>query len=611
MTMARLMLESRGYKVIVIHPSKMNDNISNSSITVSEKPKKQSTTKEVKVTSDDVDNNTTAVNTSVNSTSALLNLVYNYATRKQDIMGTKVALLLEDVDGDSWNQSFPFAVFEQLLILHNSKILEKINHAKAEIAAYQYTLDNGDTMIAANESKGKKEKKKSAKVDKVDIVKLQNTTYLFSQLPCPYILPLLCPIVCTMKNPYTRDKLKGLITKHKVVHIQLKPFEVQDIVTLSKKWLCDMNLPFPSTWLDSLNQSKLDSVNNQQSSKPILTNQPQQSLKVSLSKLAKYRCDIRKLCNDLQFDSIVNDDECPNQQVHAVLPISSSYNKVKIPTSLELNLLIKSKNTFELSEWLWSYDVQQSPVYASSFANQIINKNHPRLLLPLLHEHYLDHYRLTVFNKLPTTNSSVSNISNISNEAKNAMRKKHIQEWSSICKASQMITRADQYIGSCLLLQDWRFEQYATQGLLQTLVQQNPNDLSNSDIKTRFPPSLFSSSNAIKHQKSLLQSIASKQVRRVTNSISKVNLILIYLVKHWLCLYNRYKNFKLKEIQPIDNSTSGVKVSGNKSKSVSSELTLVPNKMILTEFIYSLGCVDEKSLESIEIWKSILKLCQC
>src|SRR5207248_8462282 len=119
---------------------------------------------------------------------------------------------------------------------------------------------------------------------------------------------------------------------------------------------------------------------------------------------------------------------------------------------------------FEFAKWIWTDHVRKSNDYSTAYVTQIINRTVPRLVLPLLHEHYFDYHRMS--------------------------------EWSNIVKSSQIISQADKYNEMCLDLQDWRFEQYATIDLIQTLIQL-PNNLQIYSGKIRFPPTLFLISNAV------------------------------------------------------------------------------------------------------------------
>src|SRR5665648_351785 len=111
-TLARLALQRQGYKVVCINPTMLRQNFGCSTQT----------------SSSTIDNG----GAPVDSQSAMLDLVYNYASKLKNMQGESIALLLEQIDGELWSHCFPFATFEKLLVLHNQTFWEQ-RQAKTQV----------------------------------------------------------------------------------------------------------------------------------------------------------------------------------------------------------------------------------------------------------------------------------------------------------------------------------------------------------------------------------------------------------------------------------------------------------------------------------------------
>lgn len=585
--LARLILELNDYEVVSLHPSNVD------AISFQMKKSESSTA--------NGQSSTGQAGDTENKTSALLNAIYNYSRQKRNISGRKIALLLEDIDGSSWNQSFPFQTFEKLLVLHLPKVSETIKNTKTSVTKMKVeqveAMADAKTVsdrLKVEETKDriKLNKNITSKLEKLNasLEKLQEFKTLFPQLPYPFTQPLLCPIICTLKDPSSRDKIKGLVSRKKVQHINLKPFEVGDLEILGHRWLQQMNLPIPSNWSNSSTSSNASSFSNSSNlsnTSSVSTNsqkEPLHKATFKVEKLEKYCRDVRKFCNDLQFDCIsaAGSDAIGSNTIGLNTKVEAQHNKTSITNTIELNQMLNNKTVFQFADWLSKAQVKKQWFYGTEFVAQCMNRAHPRLLLPLIHEHYTDHYKVDNYKFNGTASVPLT-------PAQTRLKQRDIADWQQLVEASNSIALADIYSESCLSLQDWRFEQYAAQNALSVMQLSNVDQ---TQTRIRFPPTLFLISNAVKQQRSALQLLSNLDMRRITNLNARHNMVYLQMLKHWLCLQKNQQN---ENSDKVIDSIKPFKFSADEF--VSSEYTL------------DLGC-NNKSPEALEQWKNALKLCQ-
>jgi hypothetical protein len=279
-TLARLALEQHGYKVLVLTPLSLRVGSGCSSSSSSSANSNSNST-----------SSSSGGMSASEQQSAIMDVLYQTAIRLRNMKGERMAIVLEQLDGELWNNCFPFATFEKLLVLHNKTVYEEIEAKRVliqhQVKASSNNLDQSNRdlnsgIIVTNRTSSNNITNTSTNTNTKNYSQQLAADYQkLYKLPQAYAQLLLCPIVATLRSEPSSSS-----TQQKRCHAMIYPKKLTKHISFK--------MPYDSAELIA---KIID---------PIL-GQEQLVLPADVKKVlaTSYAQDIRKLVLQLQYTSLL------------------------------------------------------------------------------------------------------------------------------------------------------------------------------------------------------------------------------------------------------------------------------------------------------------------